>query len=1170
MTPAVTPAASDRFARELIRTSLDESLVVEASAGTGKTSELVRRIVAVLETGRTSIEKLAAVTFTNKAAGELKLRLRQGLDRRRAEVSAQDAVASSLGSETLPPRSVVRELPSSDRREISNLEDALAHLEEASIGTIHSFCAQILRERPVEAVVDPAFEEIAEPESARIFQRAFQNWLQQKLNEPAPGLRRALARLAWRDWDGGPPIEQLQFTARKLAEWRDFPAPWRRQPFEREAATDGLVAGVRELAALSSHCQRPNDPLRKSLRPARDFVIWIDRAEAAGPRDYDAVESLLLKLQRDLNRDFRKGRGPFANSIPREDITARYDRLQQSLREFKLRADADLAAQLRDEMWGVVERYDRRKRRSGKLDFVDLLLLVRGLIVKDRNVREYLQSRFSHIFVDEFQDTDPLQAEILLLLAADDPRESDWRKARPVAGKLFVVGDPKQSIYKFRRADVVLYQEVRDALVERGARLVRLTKSYRSVRPIQDCINAAFAPEMTGDSAAGQAAYSPLEEHTPSIPGQPAVVALPVPAPYGSARIAKASINESLPGAITGFIEWLLTESHWKVHDPSDRKCLIPVQARHVAILFRRFTNWGVDVTRAYTRSLEARGIPHLLVGSKSFHDREEVETLRAAVTAIEWPEDELSVFATLRGSLFSISDNVLLRFRVEIGRLHPFTSLPENLDAVFEPIRQALDLLKRLHRGRNQHPIADTVNELLEATRAHAGFALRPAGHQVLANVHRIADLARSFETGGGISFRGFVEDLAAQAEKSESAEAPVLDEDAEGVRLMTVHNAKGLEFPIVILADMTAKLAAGDPERHVDGAQRLCATRMLGCAPWELIDHDAEERVREQSEGVRVAYVAATRAADLLVVPAVGDAEQDGWISPLNKAIYPARNAWRESQFAFGCPKFGESSVLERPLDYAHEGEFSVKPGLHQAREGSHEVVWWDPASLKLRAPENFGLRSEEILADKGEREAAESKRQYDDWKSARAKSLEQGTHPQLDIFVATEAEDDPPAFQFAVQLASTQRKGRPAGRRFGTLIHAILRDLDFAAPKTEVTPVGNVHARILGAPDEELQAAIDAVTAALNHPLLQRAQAAPARRREWPLVLKLADGRLLEGVIDLAFQENGSWIIVDFKSDANVAARRLHYERQLRWYAYALQHLGAPPTEAWLLVL
>ncbi len=170
MTPGIEPQLDDRAARERIRTSLGESLLVEASAGTGKTTELVARIVAVLASGVTTIDHIVAVTFTNKAAGELKLRLRQELD------NARGTAASEV--------------------ERANIENALEHLEEASIGTIHSFCAQILRERPVEAVVDPAFEELSEQQASRIFERAFRAWIQRKLAEGAPALRRALVRLA--------------------------------------------------------------------------------------------------------------------------------------------------------------------------------------------------------------------------------------------------------------------------------------------------------------------------------------------------------------------------------------------------------------------------------------------------------------------------------------------------------------------------------------------------------------------------------------------------------------------------------------------------------------------------------------------------------------------------------------------------------------------------------------------------------------------------------------------------------------------------------------------------------------------------------------------------------------------------------------------------------------
>jgi len=1126
MTPTLEPRLDDQAARQRIRTSLHESLLVEASAGTGKTTELVARIVSVLAAG---------------LAGELKLRLRQELDRAR-------------GTTTSP-------------EERKNIEHALEHLEEASVGTIHSFCAQILRERPVEAVVDPGFEELSEQQSARIYDRAFRAWMQQKLGVGAPGLRRALVRLAWRDSaDGLPPVEQLQSAGWKLVEWRDHPAAWRHVPFDRAAEVDRLVEQVRLVAEAAGRCQKRGDNLVKALRPAQALVHWIERAEAAGPRDYDTLESLLVKLQRDLKKNLQKGSGSFAEGVPREQVVAAREHLLVQLEGFEKGADADLAATLRSEMWDLVTRYDQLKRRAGRLDFLDLLMLARDLVRDKPDVRGYLQQRFTHIFIDEFQDTDPLQAEILLLLASGDAAESDWWKVTPEPGKLFVVGDPKQSVYKFRRADVVLYRKIRDTLSARGVGVVQLTTSFRALRPIQECVNAAFHPEMADDAESGQAAYAPLYGETPAIAGQPSIVALPAPRPYGSTRLSRMAIDACLPETVVAYVEWLVRESNWKVRDPEDPGALLPVSTRHICILFRRFTNYGRDITREYVRGLEAREIPHLLVGSKSFHGREEVQTLRSALNAVEWPEDELSVFATLKGSLFAIPDNLLLRFHHEVGRLHPFRKFQE-LAPEFRSVADALELLAELHRTRNRRPVADTVNALLEATRAHAGFALRPAGHQVLANVYRIADLARSFEFSGGISFRGFVEELEAQSEKAESAEAPVLEEGAEGVRLMTVHAAKGLEFPIVILADMTAHIAAGDPDRYVDAAERLCATRLLRCAPWELREHDAEERLRERAEGVRVAYVAATRARDLLVVPAVGDEELDGWLTPLNKAIYPAKERYREAAASRGCPKFGDSSVVDRP--YFVQDEPSVKPGEHSPQQGPHSVVWWDPRALNLTAPANLGLRQEQILTGEPGEGESPSLVAYRAWRHQRGEVITRGQTKEFDIFTATEAAAPPEGFPAEVTLHTLEKKaGRPSGPRFGTLTHTILRDASLDADPAALRGLAEVHGRLLGATPQEVEHAAGAALAALRHELLRRAREAKQCRREFPVMLKLEGNRVLEGVIDLAFLENDRWHLVDFKTDADVAANRTRYESQLRWYTLAVARLNSAQVACHLL--
>ncbi|MBV6431906.1 MAG: ATP-dependent helicase/nuclease subunit A [Bryobacteraceae bacterium] len=1105
--------AGDGAARERIRHSLGESLLVEASAGTGKTSEMVRRIVNVLRAGLATIDRIVAVTFTNKAAGELKLRLRQELDRMRGE--ARDG-------------------------EEARLEHALAHLEEAAIGTIHAFCAQILRERPVEARIDPDFEELDERGARRVYEQVFRRWLQNKLNEDAPGLRRALARLAVREQrdQDTTPIESLQYAGWSLIEWRDFPRAWKRPPLAREEVIGQLLEHVKTLVP---HIGRYKAEL---MEPVRDLQVWMERE----PRDYDMLEGLLFKLHRIWKRRERQ--------VPDKILF-------QALANFRPYAEADLAAQLREEMWELVDLYDQAKRRAGQLDFVDLLLEVRNLVRDNAEVRGYLQQKYSHLFVDEFQDTDPLQAEILLLLSASDTRQTELLKITPAPGKLFLVGDPKQSIYKFRRADVQIYRILRASLEARGVGLVRLSRSFRSTPGIQQCVNAAFSAEMTGDEEAAQAEYAPLEPYREELGGQPAVVALPAPRPYGKRDISNKAIDECLPRAVTGFVEWLVRESGWRVVEP-EGGAPVPIEPRHICILFRRFTNYGRDITRDYARSLEDRGVPHLLVGSKSFHEREEIDTVRAALTAIEWPEDELAVFATLKGAMFAIPDHTLLCFRHEYRRLHPFHGYPESMAAEYEAVKQALDLMAELHRERNRRPIAETLYLLFEATRAWASFASRPAGNQVLANVRRVIDLAREYESTSGISFRGFVEEL---SRKSERAEAPAVEDGAEGVRIMTVHSAKGLEFPVVVLADMTANISHEAPERYIEPGAGLCAMRLLGCSPLELIAEEKLEKKREQAEGIRVAYVAATRARDLLVVPVVGDAERNGWVSPLNKAVYPHAETRRRPHTAAGCPDFGEVSVLNRPAEYFEET--SVRPGLHYGRVGGHPVVWWDPAMVSEGGEERFAARQKEIFAEDGGA-AERGLAAHAAWQGRRDALLERARRPSLELTIASEAME-PPAWEGGIELERTARStARPTGKRFGALVHNTLRNIPLDARREQIAAAAQLEARLLAAPREEAEAAATAARNALLHPLLERARRARRLHREYPVTAHTGEKRLLEGVIDLAFEEEGGWVVVDFKTDLDVETMAARYRAQLAWYAVALERITGRPVRAYLLAV
>ena len=294
---------------------------------------------------------------------------------------------------------------------------------------------------------------------------------------------------------------------------------------------------------------------------------------------------------------------------------------------------------------------------------------------------------------------------------------------------------------------------------------------------------------------------------------------------------------------------------------------------------------------------------------------------------------------------------------------------------------------------------------------------------------MYRVGDMARAFEARGGSSFRGFVELLTREAETDNAAESPVLEEGAEGVRIMTVHAAKGLEFPVIVLADVTANLAAAAADKHVDREKGLCAMRLLGCSPWELQDHAQIEHRRDEAEGTRVAYVAATRARDLLVVPTVGDEPIDGWLGCLNKALYPASSTRRTPKAAPGCPEFGDRSVLDRPANLMGHEEYSVRPGLHRPETGEIDVVWWDPAELRLDVEGNFGLRQAEILAEDKDGDSDEqSTADYEKWKRQRETLIEEGSRPQFEVFTATEALTAAPVFGISHPDREARQTRRP----------------------------------------------------------------------------------------------------------------------------------------------
>ena len=460
---------------------------------------------------------------------------------------------------------------------------------------------------------------------------------------------------------------------------------------------------------------------------------------------------------------------------------------------------------------------------------------------------------------------------------------------------------------------------------------------------------------MVEDAATLQSGYVPLARVPGRRPEQPSVVALPVPKPYGRWGLTKTAIDASLPDAVGAFVRWLVEESGWRVTERERPGEDLPVAPRHVCLLFRRFTQWGADVTQPYVEALEARGIPaharrRQVVspargGREPAHGPHRHRVARRRAGGLRRPA-RAAVRGGRRGAarVPRRASGGCTRSGCRAPRRHRTPDGPRlgrrgrrggvEDPPHLAPVADGLRLLGELHRRRNLRPVEETVAALLTATRAHAAFILRPSGERALANVLRIAELARGWEASGGISFRGFVEELA-DDDESDAAEAPVVEEGSEGVRIMTVHRAKGLEFPVVILADLGANISAQNPGRYIDAGRGLCAVRLAGWSPWDLLDHEAEELARDRAEGVRVAYVAATRARDLLVVPAVGDdpfasnweSAAGGWLEPVQRAVYPEGGRRRE----LGA-RAGVSAVRGRQRGRA--------AGSRRARSGQREA--------------------------------------------------------------------------------------------------------------------------------------------------------------------------------------------------------------------------------------
>ena len=811
----------DAAARGRIRDAIDVNLLVEAAAGTGKTTSLVERMVALVLAG-TPVERICAVTFTIKAAAQL-------------DQKFQNALEAAARKET----------DASRRR---RLEDALARLDACFIGTIHAFCSRLLRERPVEAGLDPGFEELDEAADVAARAESWRRYGERLFAEGSP----VLARLI----DAGIELEHLRETYELLCEHGDTVPVLehsREAPDLSFARAPVEAFLVRALGAIPAAVPAAGwDKLQSAIRTAGRLRSLTDLSSAP-----DLV-AVLKELERP--REVRAKSWPAKPAG--EAVLADLEALRESVVDPALRRWREylhpiaLAAVL-----PAVDEYAQWRRREGRVNFQDQLVFARDLLRDHPPVRRALQKRFTPVLVDEFQDTDPVQAEVLLYLTGRDTQERDWRRLEPVPGSLFVVGDPKQSIYRFRRADIQTYETVSEILRKPGGEILRLSTNFRSTDTICSWANRVFERIFPNSATPSQAAHVALHPHRrpPSKdPAGSAVFRIEVPSSNRTREIVVADA-ERVADAIASSIRGGPPLGAVGGASPSD-----------FLVLSRRRMNLP-----AYARALEARGVPYEIAGGGAFRDSQEIATLIDALEAIADPENPVPLVATLRGSLFGVDDETLYRFVKAGGRFDLRSRPPARSDP---RIRRAYELLAEGADLAATRPPAAAISRLVERLGTIALADAGSLGDARAGNLVKALSTARELSRQGE-PFRQVVRSLAELAGQDKIEEMVTRPTRSDAVRLMTLHRAKGLEARFVFLADPTDPNPPG-PRLWVDRAAdppraHVLVERKTGLHGKEEIARPAgwdekcalEKEFLEREEE-RLLYVAATRACDALIV--------------------------------------------------------------------------------------------------------------------------------------------------------------------------------------------------------------------------------------------------------------------------------------------------------------
>lgn len=1066
---------NDQFSRDQAARELKQSLIIDAGAGTGKTTVLISRILGTVITGKSDLEHIVAITFTEKASGELKVRLRFELEE------------------------ALRRL---DGEEWSRVRRALADIERAQVTTIHSFCAALLRERPVEAKVEPGFEVLDELGANLLMDRTWEEWMTAEM-ERGPALLLELLR-------SGIALEEIQELAEFLLHHRDIldllPSPVNENlgEFIQLFTTD-----LQRLTELQSTCKDPGDRAFIQVASLKESLEELLGIGTEGQREF-----LLSHFKVQPTAGNQKNWHPKENLV---EIKRLFGEIQKGQEKVVLALRHNRAVGLLKWLSSYVEHYDEAKSANGSLDFFDLLYRCRELLKNNKRVRRYFQERFDYILVDEFQDTDPLQIEILFFLAEKSPRAGSWQEVELKPGKLFLVGDPKQSIYRFRRADIEAYHEAKEIIARQGE-LLNLSLNFRSRPAVVDWVNGLFSRLIQPpEEGTYQPAYQPITASRTGKEG-PSVMVLPL-APQIPVEGSNATeLRMAEARTVAAFLKKIVAEG-WSVWDQrgGERR---DIGYGDVGILFR--VKEAIDIYEEEFRDFE---IPYRVAGGRRYYSRLEMNALLAFLSSLDNPKDAVALTAALRSPFFGVSDEELFLF-VQDGYPLDYLALGDKKDGLPKSIREATRCLRGLYALRNQVSVSLFLLKIYQATRVLPLLYLKPQGDQKVANLLKMVDLARGLEERGLLTLRSFVQFLKKmEATEAEEGESPLAEESEDAVRIMTIHKSKGLEFPLVILADAAYEGRHRVGRGIVNRPQRRLEIRigsqgrgvMTQC--WE--ETRERERLREEAEDYRLLYVAATRARDYLVIPFLPGDEKKRFLGPV----------W-------------EGLGIVGDIPWGKEISLSKDSGQGVMVVDSRTL---DTEKRELR-PFRIGHDFKKIKS--GSRKANPSRVRYQLWERRQQEIRDKGGLGGK-VLAATEV----------AKAKDEEIWVSGPGTAFGSFVHDVFRAIDFHRQEA-MRAIAQALGSEAGLDEATIERGVRLVEWGLNSSVLSRATRSSHMWKELPFVYRHRDD-LVEGFIDLAFEEDGEIVVVDFKTDMVENGKELEeraslYAPQGIVYAMALERI------------